>query len=91
MKLTDSEISDRLTKLPGWTLDGNALYRKFEFSGFPQAFAFMTAVALHAQRMDHHPDWSNVYNKVEIRLSSHDVGGISDRDFRLANLIDSAV
>ena len=72
-----------------WTEENNQLVRTFEFENFQEAFAFMTWVALIAEKMDHHPDWSNVYNKVTIKLSTHDAGGvITDKDKALANSID---
>ena len=73
-----------------WEEKNNTLYRKFEFKDFSQAFAFMTRVALAAEKMDHHPDWSNVYNTVEIRLSTHSAGDIvTDKDRKLAKAIDA--
>jgi len=69
---------------PDWEIRDNALYRELKFRNFADAFAFMTAVAFAAERMDHHPEWSNVYNKVTIRLTTHDTGGITDKDFALA-------
>ena len=73
-----------------WTEQENALYRKFEFKNFSEAFAFMTRVALLAEKMDHHPLWTNVYNKVEIWLSTHDAGDIvTDKDRKLAAAIDA--
>ena len=89
-KLSDAEVTRRVAELDDWAVVDDALQRAFEFPSFAEAFGFMSVVALHAQRMDHHPDWSNVYNRVEIRLSSHDVGGISERDFKLAAKIDAA-
>lgn len=86
-RLESAEVERRLAELPGWTLVDGRLHRELEFDSFPAAFAFMTAVAIHAQAMDHHPDWSNSYRKVTIDLVSHDVGGLSDRDFRLAAII----
>jgi 4a-hydroxytetrahydrobiopterin dehydratase len=72
-----------------WEEKNNALYRKFEFKNFSEAFAFMTRVALEAEKMDHHPDWSNVYNKVEIHLSTHSAGDIvTEKDRKLAKKID---
>jgi len=72
-----------------WTEINNALYRKVEFADFSEAFAFMTRVALEAEKMDHHPTWTNVYNRVEIWLNTHDAGNtITDRDRRLAKKID---
>ena len=72
-----------------WTNENNVLYKKFEFKNFSEAFAFMTRVALEAEKMDHHPKWSNVYNTVEIWLSTHDAGNIiTDKDKKLAAKID---
>ena len=72
-----------------WTNDNNVLYKKFEFKNFSAAFAFMTRVAIEAEKMDHHPKWTNVYNKVEIWLTTHDAGNIiTDKDKKLAALID---
>jgi len=75
-----------------WEEKNNTLYRKFEFKNFSEAFAFMTRVALEAEKMDHHPAWTNVYNKVEISLSTHDAGDIvTDRDRKLAKKIDALI
>jgi 4a-hydroxytetrahydrobiopterin dehydratase len=75
-----------------WEEKNNTLYRKFEFRNFSEAFAFMTRVALEAEKMDHHPMWTNVYNKVEISLSTHDAGNIvTDKDRKLAKKIDALV
>ncbi|HET6256461.1 MAG TPA: 4a-hydroxytetrahydrobiopterin dehydratase [Puia sp.] len=72
-----------------WEEKNNTLHRKFEFRNFSEAFAFMTRVALEAEKMDHHPDWSNVYNKVEISLSTHSAGDIvTEKDRKLAKKID---
>jgi 4a-hydroxytetrahydrobiopterin dehydratase len=87
-RLEDDAIADRLGELDGWELDENRLHQRFEFADFVQAFGFMAAVALAAEKADHHPDWSNSYRTVDIHLSSHDVGGISERDFDLAARID---
>jgi 4a-hydroxytetrahydrobiopterin dehydratase len=77
--------------LPDWhPLDGrDALFRSFRFANFNQAFGFMTRVALIAERMDHHPEWFNVYNRVDVTLTTHDCGGLSDKDLRLAQAIDT--
>jgi 4a-hydroxytetrahydrobiopterin dehydratase len=83
-RLSDSDVNDRLAALPGWELRDGTLHRELTFASFVEAFSFMTAVALVAQRMDHHPDWTNVYNKVTIRLSTHDAGGVTENDFALA-------
>jgi len=75
-----------------WEEKNNTLYRKFEFRNFSEAFAFMTRVALEAEKMDHHPMWTNVYNQVEISLSTHDAGNIvTDKDRKLAKKIDALV
>lgn len=87
-KLEAGEITERLKSLPAWTLADDKLRRQFAFDDFVAAFGFMTRVALLAERMDHHPDWSNVYNRVTIALNTHDVAGLSERDFKLAHAID---
>lgn len=75
-----------------WTEEKNSLYRKFEFKNFSEAFAFMTRVALEAEKMDHHPLWTNVYNKVEVWLNTHDAGNVvTDKDRQLAKKIDALV
>ncbi|HEX2114593.1 MAG TPA: 4a-hydroxytetrahydrobiopterin dehydratase [Alphaproteobacteria bacterium] len=91
-KLTGEARGKLLAELQGWRMaDGrDAIIKSFKFKDFNQAFAFMTRVALMAEKMDHHPEWSNVYNKVEITLSSHDAGGLTERDIRLAKFIDQA-
>ena len=83
-KLTDVEIESRLASLPGWAVVNGKLHREFHFKDFVSAFAFMTAVALVAESKNHHPEWSNVYNKVVLDLTTHDVQGISALDFELA-------
>ncbi len=88
-KLTEEQARDRLSELDGWALDDQGrIARDFQFADFSQAFAFMTRVALLAETQNHHPDWSNVWNRVHIALNSHDVGGLSARDFKLAKAID---
>jgi len=89
-QLTEAERSDALAALPDWTLRGDALAieRQFQFRNFSEAFAFMARVALLAEKHDHHPDWSNVYNRVAITLTTHDAGGLSERDVKLARAID---
>ena len=71
-----------------WELRDNTLHREFRFTDFAEAFSFMTAVAFAAERLNHHPDWTNVYNRVAIRLTTHDEGGVTDRDRELAKEID---
>jgi 4a-hydroxytetrahydrobiopterin dehydratase len=76
--------------LPSWAVrdDASAIYRSFKFADFSEAFAFMTRVALLAEKLDHHPEWSNVYNRVEITLTTHDADGLSRRDVEMASAID---
>lgn len=87
-KLTQEEIETRMASLNGWTIAGNAIEKEFVFKDFVEAFSFMTQIALIAERVNHHPDWSNGYNKLHIKLSSHDAGGLTHRDFKLAAEID---
>jgi 4a-hydroxytetrahydrobiopterin dehydratase len=87
-KLTEAEIAAALPGVPGWTRNDDGIERQYKFADFTQAFGFMARVALLAEKADHHPEWSNVYNKVDIRLTTHDAGGISARDFALARAID---
>ena len=88
-RLSDSEVAALLTELPDWTLrgDGKALERSFKFEDFNAAFGFMTRVALYADKHDHHPEGSNVYNRVEITLTTHDAGGLSARDAAMARAL----
>ena len=74
----------------GWTLseDGKALERSFRFKDFSEAFAFLTRVAMHAEKVDHHPEFTNVWNRVDFRLTSHDAGGVTERDIKLARAIN---
>ena len=89
-QLTEAERDAALSGLPEWTLrdDKLAIVRRFKFADFSEAFAFMTRVALIAEKADHHPEWSNVYNRVEITLTTHDAGGLSRRDVAMAKAID---
>ncbi len=84
--LTEAELK---TLPAGWRLaaDGKSIHQSFKFKDFAEAWSFMTRVALVAEKMDHHPDWSNGYNRVEITLSSHDAGGVTERDLKLAGVI----
>jgi len=89
-KLSAAQLKNSLSTLKSWRIvaDGSAISRSFKFADFTDAFAFMTRVALAAEKMDHHPEWSNVYNKVEITLSTHDAGGLTANDIALATIID---
>lgn len=90
-KLTDAEHAAALAALSDWTHEPerDALTRQFEFADFSAAFAFMTRVALLAEKADHHPEWSNVYNRVDILLTTHDAAGLSQRDVDMATAIDA--
>ncbi|NMG45785.1 4a-hydroxytetrahydrobiopterin dehydratase [Aromatoleum toluvorans] len=89
-KLDDDERAAALATLPEWALVAgrDAITRSIRFKDFNAAFAFMTRVALKAEKMDHHPEWFNVYNRVDITLSTHDAGGLTERDVALARFID---
>jgi 4a-hydroxytetrahydrobiopterin dehydratase len=88
---TEDEVIPRLVFLPGWKFEANALHQNLEFRNFREAFLFMTFVAFLAEKMDHHPDWSNSYSKVKISLSTHTAGGVTDKDFELAEQINRYV
>ncbi len=92
-RLTDGLREESLAGLPGWSYDSNrdAITRRFLFADFGEAFAFMTRVALIAEKADHHPEWSNVWNRVEVLLTTHDAGGLSTRDIQMAAAIDALV
>jgi len=89
-KLAIDELRAALKRLPDWSLakDREAIARKFQFVDFDAAFAFMTRTALLAAKMDHHPEWFNVYNKVEVTLATHDAGGVTQKDIDLAAAMD---
>ena len=89
--LPAQEIETRLKKLPEWRLQAGKLHRELKFKNFVQAFGFMTQVAIIAERMDHHPEWSNVYSRVKIDLTTHEANGITTRDFELAHHIEQIV
>jgi len=92
-QLTEAERAEALAALPEWTLraDGLKIDREFKFRNFSEAWAFMSRVALIAEKHDHHPEWSNVYNRVAITLTTHDAGGLSERDVKMARAIDKLV
>ena len=92
-QLSDAERADALDGLPDWDYDDarDAISRSFVFADFNEAFGFMTRVALMAEKADHHPEWSNVWNRVEITLTTHDAGGLSGRDIELAEAIETLV
>ena len=90
-RLSDGEVAALLNDVPGWALraDGKAIERAFKFADFNAAFGFMTRVALYADKHDHHPEWSNVYNRVEVTLTTHDADGLSARDAAMARAIEA--
>lgn len=87
-KLNDDEITQALTELDSWRIEDGKLHRDLVFTDFVEAFGFMSRVALLAERMSHHPEWFNVYNRVRIELTTHDVGGLSDSDLLFARAVD---
>ncbi len=88
-KLDDAELREALTELPGWVLKANKLHREYQFADFVHAFGFMATSAIAIEKMNHHPEWFNVYNRVTVDLTTHDAGGISAKDVKLARLLDS--
>ena len=85
VRLSDPEVSHRLASLPGWAREGDRLRRRFDFPTFVEAFGWMARVALVAEKLDHHPEWKNVYGRVEVELWTHDAGGLTELDFELAS------
>ena len=90
-KWTDDEIASRPSSLDGWSLEAGKLHREFRFANFVEAFGFMTRAAIEAESMNHHPEWFNVYSKVVVDLTTHEAGGVSELDFRLAEIMNSLV
>ena len=87
-KLSDADVQTKLAGIKGWTLANGKLHREYKFADFVHAFGFMATAAIAIEKMNHHPEWFNVYNRVVVDLTTHDVGGISQRDFELAGLLD---
>ncbi len=89
-RLPNADADAALTRLPGWSRleERSAITKSFQFRNFNQAWGFMSRVALAAEKMDHHPEWFNVWNRVDITLSTHDAGGLSERDIKLAAAIE---
>ena len=87
-KLAGNELDEIVGTLSGWEIKDGKLQKSFKFSNFIEAFGFMTRIALEAEKINHHPEWSNVYDTVTVKLSTHDAGGITDYDINLANIID---
>ena len=90
-RLNEAEIEEKLSTVAGWELKDGKLHRELKFKNFRQAWGFMTQVALLAERADHHPEWSNVYNRVVIELTTHECNGLSGRDFELARQINAVL
>ena len=90
-RLNESEISKNLAGLEGWELSNNGIEKSFEFENFKKAFSVMTHIALECEVNNHHPEWSNVYNRLRVRFSTHDAGGLTEMDFKLARFIDGIV
>jgi len=91
MKLSSEEISQKLKDLPGWNLKEEKLHKDFEFGSFNEAFGFMTRAAIEIEKMNHHPEWLNVYNRLSVDLMTHDAGGITQNDIQLAKILNSLV
>ena len=89
MKLSSEQISEELKNLSGWSVKEEKLHKDFEFGDFNEAFGFMTRAAMHIEKMNHHPEWFNVYNKLTVDLTTHDAGGITENDINLAKILNS--
>ena len=87
-KMSDAEISAAIAKHPGWSVANGKLHREYKFADFIHAFGFMATAAIAIERMNHHPEWFNVYNRVTVDLATHDAGGITQKDFDLAALLE---
>lgn len=87
-RYTDLEIQEKLKGISDWQLLDNAITKDFTFKNFSAAFAFLTQIAMAAEKLNHHPEIKNIYNKVSLKLNTHDVGGLTELDFKLANQID---
>jgi 4a-hydroxytetrahydrobiopterin dehydratase len=89
MRLSDNQIKTELSGLPGWSVVNGKLHKDFVFDDFVEAFGFMTRAAIHIEKMNHHPEWFNVYNKLSVDLTTHDAGGITQNDIILAKTLNS--
>jgi len=90
-KIPHKEIEKELIDMPGWAIVEDKLHKEFQFDDFNQAFGFMTRAAMHIEKMNHHPEWFNVYNKLIVDLTTHDAGGITENDIKLAKTLNSLV
>ncbi len=91
IRLSQTDIDEELKSLPGWSVVIEKLHKEFQFDSFNQAFGFMTRSAMEIEKMNHHPEWFNVYNKITIELTTHDAGGITKNDVNLAKILNSLV
>lgn len=89
MILTEKELDNELKKIAGWTVVNGKMHKEFLFENFNQAFGFMTRAAMEIEKMNHHPEWFNVYNKITVELMTHDAGGITENDVNLARILNS--
>ena len=89
IRLSSDEISQELKNLPGWSVKNEKLHKDFEFGSFNEAFGFMTRAAMEIEKINHHPEWFNVYNKLSVDLMTHDAGGITKNDIQLAKILNS--
>ena len=90
-KLSEEQIKKELANLPGWSILNGKLHKDFVFKDFIEAFGFMSTAALHIEKMNHHPEWFNVYNKIKVDLTTHDAGGITLNDINLARILNSLI
>lgn len=90
-KLNPKQIEEKLESLEGWEFNNDAIETSFEFKNFKEAFTVMTRIAFECEAQNHHPDWTNVYNSLQIRLNTHDAGGVTDKDFALASSIETII
>lgn len=90
-KLSDKEIQDRLKQLSGWAYEDGFIQKDYEFGDFKETFALMARIAFECEAMNHHPDWSNVYNSLTVKLNTHDANGVTEKDFKLAQKIEAIV
>jgi|TARA_B000000475_G_C15907591_1_gene411211 4a-hydroxytetrahydrobiopterin dehydratase len=91
MRLSESDIDEELKKLSGWDVKDGKLHKEFQFDNFNQAFGFMTRAAMEIEKMNHHPEWFNVYNRITVDLTTHEAGGITNNDVNLARILNSLV
>ena len=89
IRLSSDEISQELKNLPGWSVKNEKLHKDFEFGSFNEAFGFMTRAAMEIEKINHHPEWFNVYNRLSVDLMTHDAGGITKNDIQLAKILNS--